>query len=202
MCNNNTNNNSIVTASTTASTTASSSITTTASCPWNCSPRSSALFTTLAAGSSGGGAEKERRRALRRRYQELVRQLHPDRAAQGLGKGEREEQLRRFLEVERAWRTLGDAETRRAHDLRARDRDLQQEGPIQDSFSIDDMDWDDDQLEASRPCRCGGLFTVSAAEVWGARGGEGGSSPPPPPPLLLLGCDTCSLRVELSGASG
>ncbi|XP_078453265.1 uncharacterized protein LOC144720394 isoform X5 [Lampetra planeri] len=59
-------------------------------------------------------------RALRRRYQELVRQLHPDRAAQGLGKGEREEQLRRFLEVERAWRTLGDAETRRAHDLRAR----------------------------------------------------------------------------------
>ncbi|XP_078453262.1 dnaJ homolog subfamily C member 24-like isoform X3 [Lampetra planeri] len=90
-------------------------------------------------------------RALRRRYQELVRQLHPDRAAQGLGKGEREEQLRRFLEVERAWRTLGDAETRRAHDLRARDRDLQQEGPIQDSFSIDDMDWDDG-TDSPFPC--------------------------------------------------
>nr|XP_032805177.1 dnaJ homolog subfamily C member 24 [Petromyzon marinus] len=153
-----------------------------------------------------GASRSDSPRALRRRYQELVRQLHPDRAAQGLGEGEREEQLRRFLEVERAWRTLGDAETRREHDLRARDRALQQEGPIQDSFSIDDMDWDDDQLEASRPCRCGGLFTVSAAEVRGARGGEGGGegggSPPPPPPLLLLGCDTCSLRAELSGASG
>ncbi|XP_032805177.2 dnaJ homolog subfamily C member 24 [Petromyzon marinus] len=153
-----------------------------------------------------GASRSDSPRALRRRYQELVRQLHPDRAAQGLGEGEREEQLRRFLEVERAWRTLGDAETRREHDLRARDRALQQEGPIQDSFSIDDMDWDDDQLEASRPCRCGGLFTVSAAEVRGPRGGEGGGegggSPPPPPPLLLLGCDTCSLRAELSGASG
>ncbi|XP_077938184.1 dnaJ homolog subfamily C member 24-like isoform X2 [Gasterosteus aculeatus] len=135
------------------------------------------LYAVLGAGPSDSAQQ------LRHRYQRLALQYHPDRHA-GSSSAEAESGMKRFLEVDAAWRVLGDQTTRRQYDLQRRDERVYTHG-----------------------CRCGGGFHVSEEEVQevtrsrrqdgdeeeeaetGERehGGGGGG--------VVVCCDTCSLAV-------
>uniref|UniRef100_A0AAQ4PER9 J domain-containing protein n=1 Tax=Gasterosteus aculeatus aculeatus TaxID=481459 RepID=A0AAQ4PER9_GASAC len=73
------------------------------------------LYAVLGAGPSDSAQQ------LRHRYQRLALQYHPDRHA-GSSSAEAESGMKRFLEVDAAWRVLGDQTTRRQYDLQRRAR--------------------------------------------------------------------------------
>ncbi|XP_028441758.1 dnaJ homolog subfamily C member 24 isoform X2 [Perca flavescens] len=56
---------------------------------------------------------------LRHRYQQLALQYHPDRLG-GQCSSEAESGVKKFLEVDAAWRVLGDQNSRKQYDLQRR----------------------------------------------------------------------------------
>uniref|UniRef100_A0A9L0THY8 DnaJ heat shock protein family (Hsp40) member C24 n=1 Tax=Equus caballus TaxID=9796 RepID=A0A9L0THY8_HORSE len=65
----------------------------------------------LGAGPSAGAAE------LRRRYRRLVRTYHPDRQSADAPAEAVEECVRKFIEIDQAWKILGHEETKKEYDL-------------------------------------------------------------------------------------
>ncbi|XP_053139046.1 dnaJ homolog subfamily C member 24 isoform X3 [Hemicordylus capensis] len=79
---------------------------------------------------------------LKRKYQKLVLLHHPDKQSADVPAGEVEARMQRFIEIDRAWKILGNEETKKAYDLQRRD----------------------DQCY-SLACRCGGTYTVCKNEA-------------------------------------
>uniref|UniRef100_A0AAZ1Y2D4 J domain-containing protein n=1 Tax=Oreochromis aureus TaxID=47969 RepID=A0AAZ1Y2D4_OREAU len=79
---------------------------------------------------------------LRHRYQQLALQYHPDRLG-GDCSSEAESGVKKFLEVDAAWRVLSDQTTRTQYDLQRRAWTLKQDWPIDSTVYVDDMTWDD-----------------------------------------------------------
>nr|XP_040019222.1 dnaJ homolog subfamily C member 24 isoform X1 [Gasterosteus aculeatus aculeatus]XP_040019223.1 dnaJ homolog subfamily C member 24 isoform X1 [Gasterosteus aculeatus aculeatus]XP_040019224.1 dnaJ homolog subfamily C member 24 isoform X1 [Gasterosteus aculeatus aculeatus] len=158
------------------------------------------LYAVLGAGPSDSAQQ------LRHRYQRLALQYHPDRHA-GSSSAEAESGMKRFLEVDAAWRVLGDQTTRRQYDLQRRAQELKQDWPVDSVVHLQDMIWEQNERVYTHGCRCGGGFHVSEEEVQevtrsrrqdgdeeeeaetGERehGGGGGG--------VVVCCDTCSLAV-------
>ncbi|XP_046493806.1 dnaJ homolog subfamily C member 24 isoform X2 [Equus asinus] len=90
----------------------------------------------LGAGPSAGAAE------LRRRYRRLVRTYHPDRQSADAPAEAVEECVRKFIEIDQAWKILGHEETKKEYDL----------------LRLDDHSF-------SLSCRCGGKYRVSKDEA-------------------------------------
>ncbi|XP_070131083.1 dnaJ homolog subfamily C member 24 isoform X2 [Equus przewalskii] len=90
----------------------------------------------LGAGPSAGAAE------LRRRYRRLVRTYHPDRQSADAPAEAVEECVRKFIEIDQAWKILGHEETKKEYDL----------------LRLDDHCF-------SLSCRCGGKYRVSKDEA-------------------------------------
>ncbi|XP_067850297.1 dnaJ homolog subfamily C member 24 isoform X3 [Heptranchias perlo] len=63
---------------------------------------------------------------LRQNYQRLVLLYHPDKQSGDVPAGELEERVQRFIEVDQAWKILGNEETKREYDLQRRDGDRTQ----------------------------------------------------------------------------
>lgn len=79
---------------------------------------------------------------LKQKYQKLILMYHPDKQSTTTPAGTLEERLQKFIEVDQAWKVLGNEATRREYDLqRHGDR----------SFSLS--------------CRCGGRYLVSEQEA-------------------------------------
>ncbi|XP_056271970.1 dnaJ homolog subfamily C member 24 isoform X4 [Pseudoliparis swirei] len=66
-----------------------------------------------------GSSPSDSVQQLRHRYQQLALQCHPDRLGGG-SSSEAESGVKRFLEVDAAWRLLSDQSSRRQYDLRRR----------------------------------------------------------------------------------
>ncbi|XP_044049162.1 dnaJ homolog subfamily C member 24 isoform X5 [Siniperca chuatsi] len=66
-----------------------------------------------------GASPSESVQQLRHRYQQLALQYHPDRLG-GECSSEAESGVKKFLEVDAAWRILSDQNTRRQYDLQRR----------------------------------------------------------------------------------
>ncbi|XP_040835971.1 dnaJ homolog subfamily C member 24 isoform X2 [Ochotona curzoniae] len=79
---------------------------------------------------------------LRQKYQKLVLKYHPDKQSTDVPAGTVEECLQKFIEVDQAWKVLGNEETKTQYDLQRRD---------DHSFSLS--------------CRCGGKYCVSKDEA-------------------------------------
>nr|XP_040019225.1 dnaJ homolog subfamily C member 24 isoform X2 [Gasterosteus aculeatus aculeatus] len=93
------------------------------------------LYAVLGAGPSDSAQQ------LRHRYQRLALQYHPDRHA-GSSSAEAESGMKRFLEVDAAWRVLGDQTTRRQYDLQRRAQELKQDWPVDSVVHLQDMIWE------------------------------------------------------------
>ncbi|KAF1387325.1 hypothetical protein PFLUV_G00104260 [Perca fluviatilis] len=111
-----------------------------------------------------GASPSDSLQQLRHRYQQLALQYHPDRLG-GQCSSEAESGVKKFLEVDAAWRILGDQNNRKQYDLQRRAQELKQDWPVDSTVYLEDMTWDQDGCVYTYSCRCGGGFNVSSAEV-------------------------------------
>ncbi|KAE8296852.1 DnaJ-like protein subfamily C member 24 [Larimichthys crocea] len=88
-----------------------------------------------------GASSADSAQQLRQRYQQLALQYHPDRLG-GEASSEVESAVKKFLEVDAAWRILSDQDTRRQYDLQRRAQELKQDWPVDCTVCLDDMTWD------------------------------------------------------------
>ncbi|XP_044049158.1 dnaJ homolog subfamily C member 24 isoform X2 [Siniperca chuatsi] len=88
-----------------------------------------------------GASPSESVQQLRHRYQQLALQYHPDRLG-GECSSEAESGVKKFLEVDAAWRILSDQNTRRQYDLQRRVRELKQDWPVDSTICLEDMTWE------------------------------------------------------------
>uniref|UniRef100_A0A3Q2V0S0 DnaJ heat shock protein family (Hsp40) member C24 n=1 Tax=Haplochromis burtoni TaxID=8153 RepID=A0A3Q2V0S0_HAPBU len=129
-------------------------------------------------------------------------QYHPDRLG-GDCSSEAESGVKKFLEVDAAWRVLSDQTTRTQYDLQRRAWTLKQDWPIDSTVYVDDMTWDDDQGLYTHSCRCGGVFSVTEEELEeepqrkqqdeGEKETKEGRHKG-----AIVCCDTCSLSVYVT----
>uniref|UniRef100_A0AAV2L3Q9 J domain-containing protein n=1 Tax=Knipowitschia caucasica TaxID=637954 RepID=A0AAV2L3Q9_KNICA len=111
-----------------------------------------------------GASATESTEELRHRYQQLVLKCHPDRLS-GHGSCEEEVALKRFLEVDAAWKILSDENKRKDYDLQRRARDLKQDWPVDSTVFLEDMAWNSEERSYTHCCRCGGAFVLDEEEV-------------------------------------
>ncbi|XP_008309313.1 dnaJ homolog subfamily C member 24 [Cynoglossus semilaevis] len=141
---------------------------------------------------------------LKHRYQRLALQYHPDRLV-GEGSTEAETGVRKFLEVEAAWRILSDTDTRKNYDQQRRAQELKQDWPVDSTVSLEDMTWDQAESVYTYCCRCGGGFNITKEEVMeeeeGTRRklqGDGEEASVEGEHGVVVCCDTCSLSVHVT----
>ncbi|CAM4573503.1 dnaJ homolog subfamily C member 24 isoform X2 [Lepidochelys kempii] len=129
-----------------------------------------------------GAEPSESLTELKQKYQKLVLLYHPDKQSADVPAGEVEERVQRFIEIDQAWKILGNEETKKEYDLQRREDDLMQTWPLDAQIYLEDMSWNKDEHYYTRSCRCGGKYTVSRNEA---------------EEVSLVCCDTCSLVIEI-----
>ncbi|XP_037623059.1 dnaJ homolog subfamily C member 24 [Sebastes umbrosus] len=140
-----------------------------------------------------GASPSDSVQQLRHRYQQLALQYHPDRLG---GSSEAESGVKKFLEVDAAWRILSDQITRREYDLQRRARELKQDWPVDSTVYLEDMTWDQDECVYTYSCRCGGGFNVSEEEVEEeTQRRQQDDEEEEQHRGVVVCCDTCSLSV-------
>ncbi|KAM4733742.1 dnaJ homolog subfamily C member 24 [Anableps anableps] len=159
-----------------------------------CDPEQKDLYAVL------GASPSDSLQQLRHRYQQLALKYHPDRLG---GEHSSESGVKKFLEVDAAWKILSDQASRTQYDLERRALELKQDWTVDSTICLEDMTWETDGCEYSYCCRCGGTFSVSKEEVEEEtrrmlevlndeemhRGRHSG---------VLVCCDTCSLTVYVT----
>ncbi|XP_044537180.1 dnaJ homolog subfamily C member 24 [Gracilinanus agilis] len=119
---------------------------------------------------------------LKQKYQKLILMYHPDKQSADVPAGAVEEHVQRFIEIDQAWKILGNEETKKAYDLQRREDDLRSAGPVDAQIYLEEMLWNKDDQCFTLSCRCGGKYCVSKDEA---------------EEVNLICCDTCSLIIEI-----
>lgn len=119
---------------------------------------------------------------LRQKYQKLAIMYHPDKQSADVPAGELKERVQRFIEIDQAWKILGNEERKKDYDLQQRELELTKSWPVDAQISLEDMSWDNDEDCYLFLCRCGGKYTLFENDA---------------DAISLVGCDTCSLIVEI-----
>ncbi|XP_068003947.1 dnaJ homolog subfamily C member 24 isoform X1 [Melanerpes formicivorus] len=119
---------------------------------------------------------------LKRKYQKLALLYHPDKQKADVPAGEVEERVQRFIEIDQAWKILGNEETKKEYDLQQCEANLTNEWPLHAQIYLEDMSWNEDEQCYTLSCRCGGNYTVFKSETRD---------------VSLVCCDTCSLVIEI-----
>ncbi|NWZ81128.1 dnaJ homolog subfamily C member 24 [Poecile atricapillus] len=119
---------------------------------------------------------------LKRQYQKLALLYHPDKQEADVPAGEAEERVQRFIEIDQAWKILGNEETKKEYDLQRREDNLTKEGPLHAQIYLEEMSWNEDEQLYTLSCRCGGNYSVFKSET---------------KDVSLVCCDTCSLVIEI-----
>ncbi|MBN3289664.1 DJC24 protein, partial [Polypterus senegalus] len=108
---------------------------------------------------------------------------HPDKQSPDVPSGEAEQRVQRFIEVDQAWKILGNEETKKAYDLQRHAAELKQSWPVDACISVEDMTWDNDLQSYVFECRCGGEYHLYNDEI------EENDT--------VICCNTCSLSIEV-----
>ncbi|XP_034542636.1 dnaJ homolog subfamily C member 24 [Notolabrus celidotus] len=145
-----------------------------------------------------GASPSDSAQQLRHRYQQLALKYHPDRLG-GVCSSEAESAVKKFLEVDAAWRILGDQNTRKQYDLQRRAQELKQDWPVDSTVHLEDMTWDRGECVYTYSCRCGGSFEVSMEEVKEeTERRQQDNEEEEEHTGVVLCCDTCSLSVYVT----
>uniref|UniRef100_V9LDS6 DnaJ-like subfamily C member 24-like protein n=1 Tax=Callorhinchus milii TaxID=7868 RepID=V9LDS6_CALMI len=130
-----------------------------------------------------GAHPSDSQQELKQNYQKLVLLYHPDKQSADVPAGELEERVQRFIEVDQAWKILGNEETKREYDLQRREVTLAQKWPVDAEVSLDEMSWIDADECYIYDCRCGGEFILAKEEA--------------EENISVICCNTCSLSIEI-----
>ncbi|NXU34029.1 DJC24 protein, partial [Drymodes brunneopygia] len=119
---------------------------------------------------------------LKRKYQKLALLYHPDKQEADVPAGAAEERVQRFIEIDQAWKILGNEETKKEYDLQQREDELTKEWPLHAQIYLEDMSWNEDEQLYTLSCRCGGNYSILRSET---------------KDVSLVCCDTCSLVIQI-----
>ncbi|XP_056908800.1 dnaJ homolog subfamily C member 24 isoform X1 [Takifugu flavidus] len=97
---------------------------------------------------------------IKHKYQQLALQYHPDRF-RGDTPEEADAALKKFLEIDAAWRILKDQASRRQYDLKLRAQELTQDWPVDRTVGLEDMSWDEGSGSSALTLH---LFPLTSAE--------------------------------------
>uniref|UniRef100_A0A452HHC0 J domain-containing protein n=2 Tax=Gopherus TaxID=38771 RepID=A0A452HHC0_9SAUR len=116
-----------------------------------------------------GAEPSENLTELKQKYQKLVLLYHPDKQSADVPAGEVEERVQRFIEIDQAWKILGNEETKKEYDLQRHEDDLMQTWPVDAQIYLEDMSWNKDfskilgiLSESSPPCS---EFTTGSLQI-------------------------------------
>ncbi|BFZ18933.1 hypothetical protein BsWGS_21972 [Bradybaena similaris] len=135
---------------------------------------------------SDPGASTEQ---LRDSYKRLVRLYHPDKNVQILAGNcngtspPKPDVADKFINIDRAWKILGNPQLRAQFDAKWHERNLAQDLPIQDVVSFEDFDHDDEDNMYTYACRCGGVYLLSELDSQLH--------------FDIVCCETCSLTIQV-----
>ncbi|XP_067902700.1 dnaJ homolog subfamily C member 24 isoform X1 [Heterodontus francisci] len=119
-----------------------------------------------------GASPSDSLQELKQNYQKLVLMVvevaglegaiegalyHPDKQSADVPVGELEERVQRFIEVDQAWKILGNEETKREYDLQRREVAMTQNWPVDAQVPLEDMNW----IEGS-----GRLLALRSWSLW------------------------------------
>ncbi|XP_039327116.1 dnaJ homolog subfamily C member 24 isoform X2 [Saimiri boliviensis] len=83
---------------------------------------------------------------LKQKYQKLVLMYHPDKQSTDVPAGTVEERVQKFIEIDQAWKILGNEETKREYDLQRCEDDLRSIGPVDAQVYLEEMSWNEGAL--------------------------------------------------------
>ncbi|XP_006140473.2 dnaJ homolog subfamily C member 24 isoform X3 [Tupaia chinensis] len=84
---------------------------------------------------------------LKQKYQRLILMYHPDKQSADVPAGSAEECIRKFIEVDQAWKILGNEETKKEYDLQRREDELRNMGPVDAQVYLEEMSWNEGPLD-------------------------------------------------------
>ena len=105
---------------------------------------------------------------LRRAYQQLARQYHPDRARPSGEASTADDANDAFRRVQDAWELVRDPDGRRRYDAERRAEALQDLGSRATEVDLGEMDYAEDDAGAGvwrYDCRCGDAFVVTEEQL-------------------------------------
>ncbi|XP_062825470.1 dnaJ homolog subfamily C member 24-like [Anolis carolinensis] len=88
-----------------------------------------------------GTAPSDSLTELKKKYQSLVLLYHPDKQSTDVPSGEVEARMQRFIKIDRAWKILGNEETKKVYALQQCDRELTQGWLVDAQVLTEDMNW-------------------------------------------------------------
>ncbi|XP_069758973.1 dnaJ homolog subfamily C member 24 isoform X2 [Narcine bancroftii] len=134
-----------------------------------------------------GAGLSDSQQELRHKYQRLILLYHPDKQSADVPAGELEERAQRFIEIDQAWKILGNEETKREYDLQRREVAMTQKWPVDAQVPLEDMNWIEADQCYTYSCRCGGEYILPVDEA--------------EENMFLICCHTCSLSIEILNKS-
>ncbi|OCT81887.1 dnaJ homolog subfamily C member 24 [Xenopus laevis] len=129
-----------------------------------------------------GAKPSDTQTELKQKYQKLALLYHPDKQSADVIGRQAEEGAHRFIEINQAWKILGDEEAKKAYDLEQRESELTRMWPVDNQVHLEDLSWDPEEMLYSFPCRCGGSYTMTESDR---------------NEVSLINCDSCSLIIEI-----
>ncbi|XP_029439000.1 dnaJ homolog subfamily C member 24 isoform X1 [Rhinatrema bivittatum] len=129
-----------------------------------------------------GAESTESLTEIKQKYQKLVLLYHPDKQNTDVPAGEVEKRVQRFIEIDQAWKILGNEERKKEYDLQQRESELTNTWPVEAQVLLQDMSWNNDDQCYISLCRCGGQYILSGSEA---------------EDVSLICCNTCSLTIEI-----
>lgn len=100
--------------------------------------------------------------SIKKSYQTMILKYHPDkqndsRHSEDTSEAER---IRRFQEIDTAWKMLRDPEKRKQYDAEMNQKRFNDEPIVHEKVKRNDFQFDNESLLYVYPCRCGGVFVL------------------------------------------
>ncbi|XP_054424780.1 dnaJ homolog subfamily C member 24-like [Pteronotus mesoamericanus] len=93
---------------------------------------------------------------LKQKYQKLILMYHPDKQNEDMPAGTAEKCIQKFIEIEMAWKILGNEETKKEYGLQQHEGDLRNMRPGDTLVYLEEISWNKDDHSFSLSCCYGG----------------------------------------------